>query len=568
MNYIGLISNFTGINTVFRFERISIFYTFHFVNKKMMKKIYILPALFLLNSLSIIAQNDYNYVAPIFYKRCTSCHHVNGGAPMSLMSYAEIVPYTSPIETYLTAGKMPPWAPDTTYTRFLHERIISKAEKDSIIAWIINGAPEGNPSLAPVAPTYAKYKLLGVPDLILTIPTFTSNAVSGDSYVCFSLPTGLTQDRIIRAFEIVPGNPDIVHHVVVKVDTTGTVVSDLSGACFTEPGNYGLGGFAPGSPPTVFPGQAPLKAGTPIIAGSNLILQIHYPLGSAGQKDSTQIRLYFYPTTATGVRNIYSSTFLQNWLLFLSPGVVTPATAKYPSGSGTLANALSIYAVSPHAHKVNVSMVINANKPGDTIPLIRIPKWDFEHQGFYTFRKMVQAPVGYKLFARHIYDNTTNNPNNPNSPPKLVTAGTNTTDEMLFDSFQWMYYQAGDENIDLEALLANDSILSSVNNPSTIYTKINSSASPNPFNETISIKYELPTQTDVIISVFDIYGKLVKFYTRIQENSGVHEISWNGKNDADINMPAGTYYYTIKAGNCNSIKAGNCNSSGKLVLMK
>ena len=42
-----------------------------------MRKIYFLPVLILLNTFSVIAQNDYNYLAPVFYKRCTSCHHVN-----------------------------------------------------------------------------------------------------------------------------------------------------------------------------------------------------------------------------------------------------------------------------------------------------------------------------------------------------------------------------------------------------------------------------------------------------------------------------------------------------------
>jgi len=81
--------------------------------------------------------------------------------------------------------------------------------------------------------------------------------------------------------------------------------------------------------------------------------------------------------------------------------------------------------------------------PIDTIPLIHIPDWDFDWQGMYVHTNLVKIPAGYKLGSKHVYDNTINNPNNPNNPPQTVVAGTSTTDEMFFDSFQWMYYQSG-----------------------------------------------------------------------------------------------------------------------------
>ncbi|MFI5163647.1 MAG: T9SS type A sorting domain-containing protein [Bacteroidia bacterium] len=503
-------------------------------------------------SLSASAQLVYKDVAGIFYNRCTTCHHENQHQ-QSMLNYSETFPWAHSIQVDLQSGKMPPWPPDTTYTRFLHERIITAAEKNTILSWISSGALKGDTTLAPLAPTYTQYQLNGTPDLILKIPTFTSNATAKDAYNCFAIPSGLSVDRILRAYEIVPGNVSIVHHVVVSVDTTGTVASDLSGTCFNQPGDFGIGGYAPGSSPTVFPGQAPLKMGIRIKAGSKLILQIHYPVGTAGQQDSTQIRLYFYPLSATGIRTVYVNTYLQNWSLSIPANTVKSFTAQYPT-SGTLPTAVSIYAPSPHSHKVNKSMLIYAYRtsPVDTIPLISIPNWNFDLQGFYTFPHMVKVPAGYKLFSKHVYDNTTNNPNNPNSPPALVVAGTSTTDEMLFDSFEWMYYQPGDDTINIGKILSVDSLLTtSVAEPKISSPEITSYVFPNPFNENTTLVIMNTNRiTNYELKVYNLYGK---------------EVSVDAVRNADgfvisrKNLPSGVYFY--------SIKAGKSTGSGKIILM-
>jgi len=510
-------------------------------------------------SLTASAQLVYKDVAGIFYNRCTSCHHENQHA-QSMLNYSETYPWVASIQADLNSGKMPPWSPDTTYTRFLHERIITTSEKSAILSWINSGAQKGDTTLVPPAPTYTQYKLNGTPDLILQIPTFTSNATSSDVYNCFALPTGLTQDRIIRAFEIIPGNPAIVHHVVVSVDTTGTINSDLSGGCFNQPGNFGLGGWAPGSAPSVFPSSAQLKLGMRLKAGSKIILQIHNPVGSGGQKDSTQIRLYFYPTSTTGIRPIYSNTFLQNWTMTIAPNTVATYTAKYPTNSSTLPLAVSIFGTSPHAHHVNKSMLIYgySASPVDTIPLIRIPKWDFNWQGLYVHPHMVKIPAGYKLGSKHVYDNTTNNPNNPNNPPALVTAGTSTTNEMLFDSFEWTYYQVGDELIDIGSILANDSLLNTAVSE-TVPINVRSYAYPNPFNEYVKIGYELNYPAETSVSVYNIYGSKVKNLSSQYNPAGTYSVNWDGKNETGTKVPAGIYFY--------SIRAGKSTTSGKIVLM-
>ncbi|MBK5284508.1 MAG: T9SS type A sorting domain-containing protein [Bacteroidia bacterium] len=451
---------------------------------------------------------------------------------------------------------MPPWPPDTNYTRFLYERIITQSEKTAILNWVNNGCQQGDTSLAPSAPVYAQYQLYGTPDIELTIPVFTSNANTNDAYNCFSLPSGLAQDRWLRAYEIIPGNSSIVHHVIVNVDTVGSTTNDLSGNCFNAPGNFGLGGYAPGAAPTVFPGIAPLKAGIRIKANSKIVLQIHYPAGTAGQQDSTKIRMYFYPIGETGIRPVFVSTPLQNWTLFIPANTIQTFNAQY-----NLPTTLSIFAAFPHSHKVCTSVINYANNGTDTIPLIRINKWSFEWQGFYTYRNLIKIPSGYTLQSSHVYDNTTANPDNPNNPPQLVTAGTSTTDEMLFDAFMYLAYQTGDENIDIAALLQNDTLLHPLptSTNSIPAPKIYSATYPNPFDKSIKISHRITQAAAVTVSVYNIYGSIVKKLSESFETAGHYETDWNGNNDAGEKVSPGVYFYLIRA--------GKTVTSGKMILM-
>ena len=519
----------------------------------MKKLLFSLAIFFILNKST--AQIVYSDVASIFYAKCTSCHNqYSHGAPF--LNYSETQPYASVIQNYLTTGYMPAWTPDTTYTRFLHEHTISATEKIAILNWIEGGALKGDTTLAPATPVYTRYQINTTPDLELTIPTFVSNASTNDSYVCFALPMGLTQDRIIRAYEIVAGNPSIVHHVVANIDTTGTVTSDLSGTCYTITGDFSIGGYALGAAPTVFPSTGQLRMGIRIKAGSNTILQIHYPAGTAGITDSTKIRFYFYPVGATGVRPVYVSTPLQNWSLNIPANTVKTFTAQYPSSGGLTYN-MSVFATFPHSHKLATNIINYAYMATDTVPLIRINDWDFNQQGYYTFKHMAKVPTGYKLYSKHVYDNTTSNPNNPSSPPVNVVAGTNTTDEMLFDSFEFLVYQPGDELINVDSLLANDPLTASIKK-NVSASNLKSYAYPNPSENNFNIGFVLDKPSKISVDIYTVHGALVK---TLQSNEGVgtHEIIWDGKNNEGASLAGGVYFYVVRS--------AYGQSNGKLTLL-
>ena len=135
-------------------------------------------------------------VAQVFYNKCTQCHHQGGGAPFSLMTYQEASPMAAVIAQVVNDNCMPPWPPDNTYQQYLHTRSMSATEKNTVLNWIVSNTPEGNASQTPPPPIYANNTILGAGDLTIQMPTYMSKATSmADDYVCFAIPTNLTQNN-------------------------------------------------------------------------------------------------------------------------------------------------------------------------------------------------------------------------------------------------------------------------------------------------------------------------------------------------------------------------------------
>ena len=71
---------------------------------------------------------------------------------------------------------------------------------------------------------------------------------------------------------------------------------------------------------------------------------------------------------------------------------------------------------------------------------------------------------------------------------------------------------------------------------------------PNPFNPSTNINYDLPQDSHVTVTIFDIIGKHVKTLVQDNQSAGFKTIRWDGKNQKDENVAAGMYVYQIKSG--------------------
>ena len=78
---------------------------------------------------------------------------------------------------------------------------------------------------------------------------------------------------------------------------------------------------------------------------------------------------------------------------------------------------------------------------------------------------------------------------------------------------------------------------------------------PNPFNPVTRIQYNVPTNSQVKLSVYDILGKEIKVLTDEVKAPGTYEAEFNASN-----LSSGVYFYMLKAGGFTIVK--------KMTLMK
>ena len=72
---------------------------------------------------------------------------------------------------------------------------------------------------------------------------------------------------------------------------------------------------------------------------------------------------------------------------------------------------------------------------------------------------------------------------------------------------------------------------------------------PNPFNPVTIIRYDLPEDALVNITIYDIMGRIVRTLINSQQHAGFKSIQWNATNDAGSPLSAGLYLYKIQADN-------------------
>ena len=481
-------------------------------------------------------------VAQLFYNKCTQCHHQGGAAPSSLMTYQEVSPMVNAVAAAVGQDRMPPWPPDNNYQTYLHTRSLSSGEKSLLLSWIAASAPEGNAAATPPPPVYTNNTFLGNGDLIVQMPNYLSKATAfADDYVCFSIPTNLTQNRILKAVEVVPGNRDIVHHALVYLDDAGAEQTDTIGGNCASPSNQNtklIMGYTPGAGPLILPSVSPLKMGINIAAGAKIYLNMHYPEGSFGMMDSTKVILHFYPVGTTGVRQVYAAPVLADYAFALPPNQMTTLSAQYPNGTAGVPIDLSVISVFPHMHLLGHDIKAYATGPAnDTLKFINIPRWDFHWQDFYFFDHLKHLPTGYTIKGKGVYDNTDQNIHNPNTPPQTVYVGYNTTDEMFIIYFHYMYYLPGDENYDLATLM--NASLEEYGNSSAIKSY------PNPMGDNgLNIVFEGGFDPEIKVLVYDLKGTLVN--TLSQEDAiNPTTIFWKGDNQNGAESTAGMYYLSI-----------------------
>jgi hypothetical protein len=503
--------------------------------------------IFTLSAFILNAQNvNYSeHIAPIIYKNCTTCHRPGEVGPFSLTNYNQVKAYATMIKLVTEVKYMPPWKPDPNFQRYQAENYLTDQQIKMIGDWVDAGTPQGDASKEPPLPVFSTGSQVGIPDKVLSFKqAYLHKGTNKDEYRYFVLPTGLTSDKDLIGLEVRPGNVPIVHHTLVWADTTGQSAKD--DAKTPEYGYESTSNSAfsniDGQLPGYVPGQRPILLSHGIAQrlkkGCDLKLQVHYAPTSVDEWDSTSVNLFFakQPTK----RYIKSKVMLPFGTTLTNGPFYIPANqTREFHGVYTFAENASLLSISPHMHRLGKFWKVYAIKPNkDTVNLINIKDWDFNWQGTYSYKKPIILPKGTIVHAYAKYDNTTNNTDNPNNPPKAITWGEGTSDEMYYLPLAWVSYQAGDENLEFEgnSTATNDPRFYSIG--TELYP-----IAPNPATSNAKVAFTLIEEGNVTLSMYNINGQLVKSMINNRLYSqGLHAL------DVDVsNNENGIYFISLES---------------------
>jgi hypothetical protein len=301
-------------------------------------------------------------VFPIVREHCGSCHVRGGSAPMSLLTHGDAVPWGESLKLELIAGHMPPWQIDGG-TGFRNVHALTGRELNVLLTWAAGGTPVGSPEKAPPPVIHERRWPLGTPDLVLEAPTpYSMPAGTQDATHEITLATGLTQERWLRAVDLLPEAAPAVRSAAITVRRPST------GAAGREDV---LALWVAGDRPIALDG-----AGLHLPAGAELAVRIHY------RKTWEYEQMAITDRSAIGLYFAAGANPLQRVAL----------TPRY-----TIADPIDALAVYPDPQLSGVRARVTAVRPdGTREELIAFrPRADWARR--YWFREPVLLPRGTVL---------------------------------------------------------------------------------------------------------------------------------------------------------------------------
>jgi hypothetical protein len=388
----------------------------------------------------------YATAKPFVDRYCASCHGGAGPGTGDFTSYENVSALAPAMLASITAGRMPPGVSDPSCRDYVNSerRFVADADRAAFAKWVAEGTPKGDPKDAVVVPPLDE--TIASPDLVIKAaaayaPTFTNPNEPANEYRCFAIRPGLTENKFITAMGPVLDKKSMIHHIVAyriaeaNLPAAGKSFPADGWSCIdmvnagVNPSNPFAGdgmivAWAPGT------GAFNLPAGTGISLKKTdaVVLQIHYfqsgkdPAGTADRTgfafklaDSVQTPLLIAPVGQTSFR--------------IPAG---DANYSYTGSFGPLPVALKIWGTMPHMHVLGKSYEMSVTGGSGNTCVAKSDRYEFENQATYFFKQPVEVPAGSRISFRCTWDNSAANPNQFNQPPKEVSYGERTDQEMCY----------------------------------------------------------------------------------------------------------------------------------------
>ncbi|MEQ8209357.1 MAG: redoxin domain-containing protein [Lacipirellulaceae bacterium] len=365
-----------------------------------------------------------NQISRVLQKHCVNCHREGQIAPFALQNYDDASAWADTMLEVIDNGRMPPWHADPKHGEFLNDARMPEEDKKLFRKWVKNGLPEGDPAKLPEPPEFAEGWQIPEPDVVYQIPEpFMVPATGVVNYQHFYFDPKFKEDKWVIGAEARPGNPEVVHHIILFYVPPGQKRHRPEDALFNL-----IAGFAPGMPAVKGqPGRA-LR----IPAGSKLVFQIHYTPNGTRQSDLSEAGLIF-----ADPKDVKKEVFVKAGLNFRF--LIPPGDPDYvvKANYTVLHEDLELHTLAPHMHYRGKSFRFTAKYPnGEKEILLDVPKYDFNWQNIYLLKEPKLIPAGTSIDMVAHFDNSANNPLNPD-PTAKVHWGDQTWQEMMLGSLSF-----------------------------------------------------------------------------------------------------------------------------------
>ncbi len=358
-------------------------------------------------------------IAPIFFKRCATCHRPGEVAPMSLLSYEETRPWVKSIRKAVAQRVMPPWGANPKVGHFSNDLGLTDAEIKLIGDWADAGAPEGDRAALPAAPELQTGWKLGEPDYVVELGDFQVPADGNDLFPTVRVAVALPEDRWIRAIEFSPGDKRVVHHILAILgDFSMNGTQTFNQQSVAEAMRRTASAEAPeifqvwvaGAQPTVYPeGMGRILKRDQVIT-----VNLHYHPNGKATTDRSKIGLYFGKGE---MQKRITTNFAVNTGFLIPPGAPNHEVKAFHQFDQDS----RIISFMPHMHVRGKDMRYELVKPdGQREVLLDVPRYNYNWQWIYYPVEAIRAPKGSRVEVVAHYDNSKNNPNNPDATQTIV----------------------------------------------------------------------------------------------------------------------------------------------------
>jgi hypothetical protein len=368
-------------------------------------------------------------VAPVLQRKCVGCHSPGEIGPFAMAGYDKVKGWSGMIREVVLDRRMPPWHADPHVGKFANDRSLTAEESNTLVQWIADGCPrgEGDDPLAFVGDEDSRAAAaalkenepsppawqLGEPDFVVRIPEQDVPATGAVDYRYIDSDFVVPRDMWLRSAVTRPGNPKVVHHIIVRAKYPSNYEGPKSESfLFTT--------WVPG----LQQGECPEGTGLFLPKGATFNFEVHYTPDGRPRKDRSEVGLYLAKQTPKMQLEVRAAHTRD---LNIPPGDGNAQhTASYFFKSDSM-----LYGVSPHMHLRGSWFKFELMTPdGKRRTLLSVPNYDFNWQTSYRLAEPLRVPAGSWMLCSGAFDNSATNPHNPDAA-KRVTWGPQTYNEMF-----------------------------------------------------------------------------------------------------------------------------------------